>query len=426
MHEAREREDGGTTTTSGDPVPATLGPAELAAIVACWAFLALVAAASRLLDPRVPMQPEITRALVTLSAAEYALWAVLTIPIVLAASRIDLADRRHRGRLVVFVLAGLVVAVAVDVAVAALRAELLPLPPRGRFGRRIFGLGPRGDFGDRGGMLGPVARSIVRLGFFDDLMVYLAILSAGIARGYFHRDRARRGETVRLQAQTARLQVQLARARLEALRAQLDPHFLFNTLNAVSALVKSDPRGVRRMIARLSELLRQTLEGPDLQEVPLARELELLRLYVEIMEVRFQGRLDVRIEVADELRDALVPTLVLQPLVENAVKHGVSRVEEGRIVVRGWREEGETVLRVEDDGPGVDGDAPTAADTPDDHTGEHAPAYGGGVGLRNTRERLAQLYGAAARLTLERGTTGGTVAELRLPWRTTSDAASTR
>ena len=120
-------------------------------------------------------------------------------------------------------------------------------------------------------------------------MVYLAVFAAALARDYFLRYQARLEETTQLQAQAAKLEAQLADARLTALRSQLNPHFLFNTLNAISSLVERDPRGVRKMIARLGELLRHTLEETESQEIALERELELLRRYLEIMEVRFQG-----------------------------------------------------------------------------------------------------------------------------------------
>ena len=148
--------------------------------------------------------------------------------------------------------------------------------------------------------------------------MYLAVLAAGFAREYFVRDQIRQRQAVELQAQ-------LADARLSALRMQINPHFLFNTLHAISALVDRDPAGVRRMIARLSELLRMTIDRQAADEVPLREELAFLRRYIEIMEIRFQGALHVSTKVDNETLDALVPNLILQPIVENALEHGVSR-----------------------------------------------------------------------------------------------------
>jgi two-component system LytT family sensor kinase len=216
------------------------------------------------------------------------------------------------------------------------------------------------------------------------------------------RYRARQQEAARLQAETAQLQAQLAEARLSALRSQIDPHFLFNTLNAVSALVERDPRGVRRMIARLSELLRHSLDGAGEPEVTLRQELEFADRYLEIMRIRFQGSLEVEQRVDEGMMDAMVPSLVLQPLVENAVKHGVGRLRGvGRIEIEARRDGARVILTVRDNGPGMEGAAPARE----------------GVGLRNTRERLAQLYGDDAKLTLRPAEGGGFEAEVALPWR---------
>jgi LytS/YehU family sensor histidine kinase len=223
-----------------------------------------------------------------------------------------------------------------------------------------------------------------------------------LARNYFLQYQARLDQTRQLQAEAVRLQGQLAEVQLAVLRAQLNPHFLFNTLHAVSSLVERDPRGVRRMIARLSELLRHTLDQSNEQEISLDRELELLRRYLEIMEVRFQGRLDVAIHVDDGLRDAMVPNLILQPLVENALKHGANAIDEaGKIDVDARRVGDRVVLSVRDNGPGP-GDAVDL-----------------GVGLRNTIDRLEQLYGShgdAYGFSLHPADGGGTVAEVTLPF----------
>jgi len=255
---------------------------------------------------------------------------------------------------------------------------------------------PRG--GRRGGRGGGPDRFRV----FNDLLTALAIVAAGLARDASKRYRARKEQAARLAADAARLEAQLAEARLDALRRQLDPHFLFNTLNAVSSLVERDPRGVRRMIARLSDLLRHSIEGSNEPEIPLERELDLLQRYVDIMQVRFQGRLEVTVSADARARAALVPNLVLQPLVENAIKHGVAAVPgAGRVWVEAEVRGDELVLAVRDDGPG-----PIVADGRE-----------GGVGLRNTRERLAQLYGGSHRLELHNAPEGGLVVTLEIPAR---------
>jgi LytS/YehU family sensor histidine kinase len=162
------------------------------------------------------------------------------------------------------------------------------------------------------------------------------------------------------------------------------------------------------MIARLSELLRYTLNGDGDQEIALEREMDFLRRYLEIMEIRFQGRLEVETEVDPEVLDALVPNLIMQPLVENAVKHGVgNKVGVGRIELHARREGAELVLAVRDDGPGLAAGA--------------VPTPGGGVGLRNVRARLEELYGENQKLSFHDAEGGGLIAEIRLPYHTRTD-----
>ncbi len=195
-------------------------------------------------------------------------------------------------------------------------------------------------------------------------------------------------------------------AHLGALRRQLDPHFLFNTLNAISSLVERDPKGTRRMIARLGELLRFSLEGADAPEIPLRQELELVRRYLDIMQVRLQGRLAVEIDADARTLDLLVPSMILQPLVENAIKHGIEHLSHTGQVRIETRLDGEAlVLRVQDNGPGVGGPA-----------GDEETARPG-VGLRNTIARLEQLHGAAGRFRLVPHDSGGMMAEVHIPQR---------
>lgn len=237
--------------------------------------------------------------------------------------------------------------------------------------------------------------------FTDELVIYLIVLMVGFTRSYYYQKKARQEEAERLEERAEALETQLTEARLEALRMQLNPHFLFNTLHAVSTLVDRDPGGVRRMIARLSELLRHVLDEEAPQEVPLSQELEFLEDYFEIQSIRFQGRLDVEIDVPASLREAQVPNLILQPVAENAIKHGASKVRGvGRIEVRARRDEETLVLTVEDNGPGL-------PEVQED-----------GLGLRNVRARLRELYGEDQGLTLEEREEGGTRAVLELPYHT--------
>jgi two-component system LytT family sensor kinase len=202
----------------------------------------------------------------------------------------------------------------------------------------------------------------------------------------------------------ARLQTQLTQAQLEALKMQLHPHFLFNTLHSISALLHRDPDGADRMIARLGDFLRLTLENSGAQEVSLQKELDFLTCYLEIERVRFQDRLTTSVEVEPAALDAPVPNLILQPIVENAIRHGVAQTRgPGRVEISAKREHGSLRIRVRDNGPGL-----AAITRPDEGLRE-------GLGLSNTRARLEQLYGAAHRFELENAPGGGLIVTLEIP-----------
>lgn len=199
----------------------------------------------------------------------------------------------------------------------------------------------------------------------------------------------------------AELEGQLAQSQLQALRTQIQPHFLFNTLNAISALVLAEPMQARKMIARLSTLLRLTLDERHLQLLPLSRELEFVRHYLEIQRARFRDRLETHFEVADETLHVEVPCMILQPLVENALQHGLlSKVSRGNLRILARREGEQLRLSVEDDGLGLP-----------------PGGFVEGVGLGNTRARLEKLFGGAASLQMQTLEGGGTRVEVRVPFR---------
>lgn len=204
----------------------------------------------------------------------------------------------------------------------------------------------------------------------------------------------------------SRLEAQLAEARIQALRRQLNPHFLFNTLNAVAALMHRDVSAAELMLDRLSELLRASLEADDRPLATLSEEIALTRLYLDIERERFADRLGVVVEVPCEAEDALVPRLLLQPLVENAVRHGIAPLAAGgTVTVRGAVSGGRLELVVEDDGVGIG----------------RSRSGGSGVGLRNPRERLEALYGPDATMVVGAGAEGGTVVTIGLPLRFADD-----
>lgn len=236
---------------------------------------------------------------------------------------------------------------------------------------------------------------MVAKGFHQEMLVGWCILGAGMAVGAFRALQER-------ELSTASLQSQLAQAQLSALKMQLHPHFLFNALHAISGLVRTgETKSAVKMIAGLSELLRQSLDNVGTQTVTLRRELELLQRYLEIEQIRFSDRLQVSMVVDENLLEVQVPNLILQPLVENAIRHGFAgRAEPGHIRIEVCTHPAGLRLAVVDDGPGV----------PPDFDMDR----GRGVGLSNTRDRLGRLYGHAAQLRL-RNVQPGLCVDITIP-----------
>ncbi|MEO8089044.1 MAG: histidine kinase [Gemmatimonadales bacterium] len=236
----------------------------------------------------------------------------------------------------------------------------------------------------------------------NSLLAYGALVVLGQASRYSALYQTR-------QRHSSELEARLAKTHLQLLRMQLQPHFLFNTLNTVAELVHTDPDAADQMITRLGRLLRLSLDHAGHHVVPLRQEIDFLRMYVEIEQVRFQDRLQIVWDLAPDTLDAAVPTLLWHPVLENAIRHGVTPLAgRGRIVIASHREDGDLILEIRDNGKGLPvGGIPRV-----------------GVGLRNIRERVDQLYGSRARFTLVPAMGGGTVATLRLPY-AACDAAHT-
>ncbi len=237
--------------------------------------------------------------------------------------------------------------------------------------------------------------------FVSGLVIASAIIAVHHALDYHRRYRNRELRAIHLGAQ-------LAQTRLQLLRMQLRPHFLFNTLNSISSLMHEDIEAADAMLAALGDLLRAALHGDGSEEVPLRQEVELARCYLEIMKLRFGGDLAECIDIAPDTFDALVPNMILQPLVENAVLHGIAarRGGGGRVQLRATRAGGSLLIDILDDGIGLPHDW-------DERRGV-------GVGLGNTRSRLRRLYGANHDIEIGNRDEGGVRLAIRIPFHTTA------
>jgi two-component system LytT family sensor kinase len=304
------------------------------------------------------------------------LWAVCT-PLILWLARRFRIERRHWGRhLLIHTLA-----MTALVVVNKLLYDALTMPPSSAFR----------DF------TWPKLLRSVEQDFDTGTLLYSVVILVEHALVYYQR--YQQGL-----ASAANLRTQLVQAQLRALKMQLHPHFLFNTLHTITALVHEDPELAERTISRLSELLRLFLANSTIHEVRLSEELRILDLYLEIERTRFEDRLGVHFDVPSELREAMVPNLILQPLVENSIRHGI-----GRRSAPGWisvaaERYGETlVLRVTDNGVGLQESGRRSGQT--------------GMGLAITRDRLESLYADRQSLVLRDVQTGGAEVRITLPFR---------
>jgi LytS/YehU family sensor histidine kinase len=230
----------------------------------------------------------------------------------------------------------------------------------------------------------------------DIVFVYAPILLLAYAMSYYRDFRER-------ELRTSQLQAQLEKARLQSLKSQLQPHFLFNTLNSISALMLTNVEAADRMITRLGDLLRISLETAGTQMTTLSRELEFIDCYIAIEKVRFEERLKIYVDVSPETLDASVPHLLLQPLVDNAIKHGIAKLSSGgEIRISARQDEDDLHLEVRDNGPGFR---------------EPGHSASGGVGLRITRERLETIYGQEQSMELLSLPEGGVAARVSIPLR---------
>lgn len=234
--------------------------------------------------------------------------------------------------------------------------------------------------------------------FHTNLFTYWALLAISHAVDFYRKYRER-------ELRASQLEARLVQSQLQVLKMQLHPHFLFNTLHAISALIHKDVDAADRMIAQLSDLLRLTLENESVHEVSLKQELEFLQSYLEIEQTRFQDRLEIKTDVDPRALDGLVPNLILQPLVENAIRHGIEpRSEPGIVEISAKRDKGMLTLKVRDDGPGLPKKSP--------------PQFKEGIGLTNTRARLQQLYGSSHQFDLNSANGSGFEVSFTIPFKT--------
>jgi len=351
-------------------------------IIGFWLFFGLLNASQTFLGFRMENFPLPLWRMFTFQMLGWGSWAILTLFVLWLGRRFPL----ERGSLV----SGLLVHVPACVLVAAAHIALfsflsMRLSPFGGASRPL-------PFWER--FFGTATSQ-----FHIDLLIYAATLGTSYAVSFYERYRER-------EVRATQLETQLAQAQLQALKMQLHPHFLFNTLNGIVGLVRDNRnKAAVDMLVGLSDLLRYTLENAGKQEVPLREELDFLELYLDIQKMRFPDRLQVEMRVASDALDALVPNLILQPLVENAIRHGVSlRATTGVVSITAARDDGVLQLTVHDDGPGV-------------RPGNASRSAGDGIGLSNTRARLAQLYGAAHRFTAGNRAGGGFEATLAIPFK---------
>jgi two-component sensor histidine kinase len=249
---------------------------------------------------------------------------------------------------------------------------------------------------------------------WDDMYIP-AILAYGVlalpfyAADFYHNWQVKQREAADLQVANAQLETRFVRASLDALKMQLHPHFLFNTLNSITALIRLHRmQEAEDIVAGLGELLRRSLEHRQDLKVALDDELKFLHRYFDIERIRFQDRLQVEIDVSAGCDSALVPSLILQPLVENAMKHGFSKTPDARLLrISAWRENDRLHLGVYNDGPSLP------------EPGKNSASAGHGIGTQNTRARLQMMYGGAAGFALRNVPPRGVTAEVHLPFQTT-------
>lgn len=343
---------------------------------AAWTTVALFYASQWLLYNLYDESPESPARLVGVVLTDWYVRAAVAVPVLFLARRLPISGRSRVSALCIHALASVAFALT-KIAICWWLALVLP-------------------------WLRPIGFLQLLLGEIHlDIAIYWILVGLVQWRESRRRLREREREAARLAIQASQLETLLARSQLESLKMQLQPHFLFNTLHSVSALIHEDDEAADLMIARLSDFLRLVIEHAGAQEVALVEELEFLQRYLDIQQVRFQDRLRVSVDATPEALSAMVPNLVLQPLVENAIRHAVEpRSAGGHVEVSAARDGDVLRLFIRDDGPGLRPGKP-----------------GTGLGIANTRARLEHLYGDRQSLEIANHPGGGVVVTVSFPWR---------
>ena len=343
-----------------------------------WTLIGLSFASQLYVSSLKTATPMSWAAAIGWSLGDWYVWGLLSIPVLCLARRFHLEGPRWGSNLAIHLCGSIIVALIYI------------------FVRTLLGQWQSRNPGVAGTFTETFTYLLVKT-FFFNVLIYWGIVCAGHALDYYQQFRERELRAVELEKS-------LAEARLKSLQMQLNPHFLFNTLHAISALMHKDVDAADRMVAQLSDLLRRALDSGDEQEVSVQREIDFLQRYIAIEKTRFGARLTVEMKIAPETQSALVPNLVLQPLVENAIKHGIERVARpGTIEISAHRADGELILEVADNGKGL------------------PEKWNENIGLSNTRSRLHQLYGANHRFEMRNRETGGVAIRIAIPFRTKTE-----
>jgi two-component system LytT family sensor kinase len=351
-------------------------------VVAVWVVLGVIYAAPIYIELRVEQHGHMAWRIFTWGVLTWGAWAPLTPATIWLARKFSLVGETWKRNLAVHLPAFLLMSALHSAAATAVTLWIKPFDNMGE--------GPK-EFWPR--FVGRLTGS-----FTSDMLIYGAVVGCFYAFDYYRKYREREFVATRLEAQ-------LAQAQLDSLRMQLHPHFLFNTLNSIVGLVRDNKNNAAvSMLVGLSDLLRHTLEYSSRHEVELREEINFIKLYLSIQEMRFSDRLRIELEIDPRTTKALVPNLILQPLTENALRHGIARsTDSGLVGINSAVENGHLRLTVYDDGAGLPDDWQMKGST--------------GIGLANTAARLQQLYDVDHEFDIRNRDSGGVEVVIKMPLR---------